>query len=179
MIIADALPEYRQTMIMSTPTAPPAREVLAPRRQRLHPYLYAGIAKPDREKILPALVGYKQPLEIKERAYPHGQRLPLQVIRNIVCSATGIKPAAIKSRCRKMEYCRARFMLAYFLRHVNHFSYANIGKCLGGKHHTTIIRAVEVIVHDARTNYQLSRQFVEVQQQIEEELKKRRMNMTK
>jgi len=62
-----------------------------------------------------------------------------------ICSHFETNIEAMSSQSRKRAVCYPRQMLIYFLVKYTQLSFAAIGDMLGGRDHTTIIRASETI----------------------------------
>ena len=60
---------------------------------------------------------------------------------------TGITEDQIKSKTRKREVVQIRQAICYFLNeyHKNLYSLKRIGKTVGGRHHSTVIHAIDVV----------------------------------
>ena len=78
-----------------------------------------------------------------------------QLIINIVSEHFGVKPEDITSKKRNSEFVMPRQIVMYLCRELTDTSFANIGKMLGKKDHTTIIHGVNKIVDEINTNEEL------------------------
>lgn len=78
-----------------------------------------------------------------------------QLIINIVSDYFGVKPEDITSKKRNSEFVMPRQIVMYLCRELTDTSFANIGKMLGKKDHTTIIHGVNKIVDEINTNEEL------------------------
>ena len=61
------------------------------------------------------------------------------------CAYFEVKIASVKGQSRKRLVVRARHIIIYLLRQKTKLSLEEIGKELGGRHHTTCIHAVQMI----------------------------------
>lgn len=59
-------------------------------------------------------------------------------IIDIVSGITGYSPAEIKGKKRTRNFVRPRYLVSYFARKEGH-SRPHIGRCMGGKDHSTIL----------------------------------------
>lgn len=66
---------------------------------------------------------------------------------DLVADVTGFTSIEIKSNWRKREVVLARFIVIYLVREMygNSVTLGTIGKCLGGRDHSTIIHAINTL----------------------------------
>ncbi len=68
-----------------------------------------------------------------------------EIVMRAVASYYGVKPADLKSPRRHKSIAAPRAVAMYLARQHTRDSYPDLGRAFGGKHHTTIISAVEKI----------------------------------
>ena len=78
-----------------------------------------------------------------------------QLIINVVSEHFGVKPEDITSKKRNSEFVMPRQVVMYLCRELTDTSYANIGKLLGKKDHTTILHGANKIAEEMSINEEL------------------------
>lgn len=78
-----------------------------------------------------------------------------QLIINVVSEHFGVKPEDITSKKRNSEFVMPRQVVMYLCRELTDTSYANIGKLLGKKDHTTILHGANKIAEEMTINEEL------------------------
>lgn len=63
-------------------------------------------------------------------------------ILNVVCEYYGVDPNLVASKRRHKNLCMSRHVTTYFIRSLTNMGYNEIGKLLGGRHHTTQINSM-------------------------------------
>jgi chromosomal replication initiator protein len=71
--------------------------------------------------------------------------ITVDVVIKAVASYYGLKPADIKSERRHKSVATPRAVAMYLARHHTKDSYPDLARAFGGKHHTTVISAVQKI----------------------------------
>jgi len=64
---------------------------------------------------------------------------------DIVCETWQVTPTLLKSKSRKREYTVPRQVLAYLVFHYTDFSLKKVGREIGGRDHSTIIHAKQIV----------------------------------
>jgi chromosomal replication initiation ATPase DnaA len=75
-------------------------------------------------------------------------------VAHIVCSINGISFSELLGDKRHRPFIMGRCMVSWVLRHRYNFTFAEIGRFMGNKHHTTIIHHVSVHAVDMSVNNQ-------------------------
>lgn len=91
-----------------------------------------------------------------------------QAIIAAVAAFYEITPEALASQSRKKEIALARQVAAYLLREETTRSLADVGKLLGERGHSTILRAHEKIVQEITVNSDLRHQIAEIRATLEQ-----------
>jgi len=73
------------------------------------------------------------------------EHITVDTVIKAVASYYGVKPNDIKSPRRHKSVAGPRAIAMYLARHLTKDSYPDLGRAFGGKHHTTVISAVEKI----------------------------------
>ena len=100
-------------------------------------------------------------------ASPRRQHFVPPAILEAVAAFYRRSPEALASPTRKKEIARARQVAAYLLREETDYSLADIGKLLGERGHTTILRAHAKITADMAVNSQLHHEIAEIRATLE------------
>lgn len=79
-------------------------------------------------------------------------RHTLKQIMAVVARYYAVTQAALKSSARRKSLVHARGVIVYLARLLSNFSYADIGRALGGRDHSTIIHAHRTILGLAATD---------------------------
>ncbi len=90
---------------------------------------------------------------------------PLLII-NVVSEHFGIKSDDITSKRRNAEFVLPRQIVMYLCRELTDTSFANIGKLLGKKDHTTIIHGVNKITEEINSNDELRNKIEIIKKKI-------------
>lgn len=104
-------------------------EILICKKNKIHPYIYAGLSKIKNQKIL----------------------IDQNIIINIILDFFDIKSDKLFGASRKAEYVRARCICFYVLRKHTTMSLKGIGR-LFNKDHSTIIYAIRRVEDDLKFN---------------------------
>ena len=78
------------------------------------------------------------------------EHITVDIVIKAVASYYGVKPADIKSPRRHKSVAGPRAVAMYLARQHTKDSYPDLGRAFGGKHHTTIISAVEKILEKSK-----------------------------
>jgi chromosomal replication initiator protein len=73
------------------------------------------------------------------------EHITVDTVIKAVASYYGVKPADIKSPRRHKSVAGPRAVAMFLARQLTKDSYPDLGRAFGGKHHTTVISAVEKI----------------------------------
>lgn len=92
--------------------------------------------------------------------------LTVDAIIKVVASYYGLKPADIKSERRHKSVSTPRAVAMYISRHNTKDSYPDIARAFGGKHHTTVISAVQKIQEKLKDDASLRSELHAIEQQI-------------
>lgn len=77
-----------------------------------------------------------------------------EVIIRGVAGAYGTTPRALRGPDKSQVIARVRFVAAYLLRRLTPLSYPKIGAVLGGRHHTSVIHAIDRVNSDGELRRQ-------------------------
>lgn len=66
-------------------------------------------------------------------------------IISVVAQQTGVKPKEITSKLRKHDVAQARQLAMYLIHKHCHTSYAQIGRCFGGRDHSTVLYSCDQV----------------------------------
>ena len=89
-----------------------------------------------------------------------------QLIIDVVSEHFGVKAEDITSKKRNSEFVMPRQIVMYLCRELTDTSFANIGKLLGKKDHTTIIHGVNKIVDEINSNEDLKNKIEVIKKKI-------------
>jgi chromosomal replication initiator protein DnaA len=90
---------------------------------------------------------------LKDLISPNNEReVTPELIINIVSEHYNITPIDIVSQKRNRDIVYPRQIVMYLCRELTNVSLQQIGKCLGGRDHTTILHGCDKIVSDIKTN---------------------------
>ncbi len=89
-----------------------------------------------------------------------------QLIINVVSEHFGVKPEDITSKKRNSEFVMPRQVVMYLCRELTDTSYANIGKLLGKKDHTTILHGANKIAEEMTINEELKNKVEIIKKKI-------------
>lgn len=89
-----------------------------------------------------------------------------QLIINVVSEHFGVKPEDITSKKRNSEFVMPRQIVMYLCRELTDTSYANIGKLLGKKDHTTILHGANKIAEELSVNEELKNKVEIIRKKI-------------
>lgn len=132
-------------------------------------------------RFLERLVKYHGEVEeeqAEEEAAPEPEPEPLplpanfptlhkvEVIKRAVCKQFKLPISAIESATRKANVVRPRQIAMYLVRKHSNHSYAEIGRRLGGRDHTTILHAFNKIGHLRSMSPQLDADLSALEAQI-------------
>lgn len=131
-------------------------------------------------RFLERLVKYHGEVEEEEAeeeaGRPEPEPLPLpanfptlhkvEVIKRAVCRQFNIPLKSIESATRKANVVRPRQIAMYLVRKHSNHSYAEIGRRLGGRDHTTILYAFNKIGHLRSTSPELDADLSALEAQI-------------
>jgi chromosomal replication initiator protein len=92
--------------------------------------------------------------------------LTVDAIIKVVASYYGLKPSDIKSERRHKSVSTPRAVAMYIARHNTKDSYPDIARAFGGKHHTTVISAVQKIQEKLKDDASLRSELHAIEQQI-------------
>lgn len=101
--------------------------------------------RPLRREVLPPRPSpiAERPLQpARNSATPRAPKPPPQVILQLVGEHYQVGLRALKAPGRRRHLSDARFMAMHLLRRLTRLSYAEIGRVLGRRHHTTIVHGV-------------------------------------
>ncbi len=94
---------------------------------------------------------------LKDIISPGAERkLTPEIIIQVVADHFGVTPADISSQKRNKDIVRPRQIVMYLCQNMIDTSLQDIGKCLGGRDHTTIIHGREKIAAELKTNESLA-----------------------
>lgn len=93
---------------------------------------------------------------LKDVIYPNKPKeITPSLIINVVAEHFGVKVEDITSKRRNSEFVQPRQVVMYLCRELTDTSFADIGKMLGKKDHTTIIHGVNKIASEINSNEEL------------------------
>ena len=93
---------------------------------------------------------------LKDVIYPNKPKeITSSLIINVVAEHFGVKVEDITSKRRNSEFVQPRQVVMYLCRELTDTSFADIGKMLGKKDHTTIIHGVNKIASEINSNEEL------------------------
>ncbi len=92
--------------------------------------------------------------------------LTVDMIIKIVASYYGLKPSDIKSERRHKSVSRPRAIAMYLSRQHTKDSYPDLARAFGGKHHTTVISAVQKIIEQLKDDPSLRSEVHAIESQI-------------
>jgi chromosomal replication initiator protein len=92
--------------------------------------------------------------------------LTVDTIIKIVASYYGLKPSDIKSERRHKSVSRPRAIAMYLSRQHTKDSYPDLARAFGGKHHTTVISAVQKIIEHLKDDPSLRSEVHAIESQI-------------
>jgi chromosomal replication initiator protein len=81
--------------------------------------------------------------------------ITVESVIKIVASYYGLKPSDIKSERRHKSVATPRAVAMYISRHHTKDSYPDLARAFGGKHHTTVISAVQKIIERVKDDASL------------------------
>jgi chromosomal replication initiator protein len=84
----------------------------------------------------------------------------------VVASYYGLKPSDIKSERRHKSVATPRAVAMYISRHHTKDSYPDLARAFGGKHHTTVISAVQKIIERVKDDASLRSQIHAIESMI-------------
>ena len=85
--------------------------------------------------------------------------ITVETIIKAVASYYGLKPSDIKSERRHKSVATPRAVAMYISRHHTKDSYPDLARAFGGKHHTTVISAVQKIIERVKDDPSLRSQI--------------------
>ena len=104
---------------------------------------------------------------LKDVIYPDKSReITPSLIISTVADYFNITPEDITSKRRNSEFVQARQVVMYFCRTLTDTSFANIGKILGKKDHTTIIYGFNKINEEIANNVELKNKIEDIKKKI-------------
>ncbi len=104
---------------------------------------------------------------LKDVIYPNKPKeVTPALIINVVAEHFGVKVEDISSKKRNSEFVLPRQVVMYLCRELTDTSFADIGKILGKKDHTTIIHGVNKITADLNTNKELQNKIDIIKKKI-------------
>lgn len=113
----------------------------------------------------PLTVPYAE--EILRDLLPARQALSIADVQKTVAAYYGMDPSELTGTKRVRPIARARAVAMYFCRKlIPDASYPVIGSAFGGKHHTTVISAVERIAKERDEDEAFARELEELEQRI-------------
>jgi chromosomal replication initiator protein len=83
-----------------------------------------------------------------------------------VASYYGLKPSDIKSERRHKSVATPRAVAMYISRHHTKDSYPDLARAFGGKHHTTVISAVQKIIERVKDDASLRSEIHAIESMI-------------
>jgi chromosomal replication initiator protein len=69
----------------------------------------------------------------------------IEIIQKFVADYYQLKPAELKSRNNSKSVAIPRQVAMYLCKNLTHASLPEIGRCFGGKHHSTVIHSIRKI----------------------------------
>ena len=92
--------------------------------------------------------------------------ITVEAIIKVVASYYGLKPAEIKSDRRHKSLANPRAIAMYLSRHHTKDSYPDLARAFGGKHHTTVISAVQKIADRVKDDASLRSEIHAIESMI-------------
>ncbi len=92
--------------------------------------------------------------------------ITVDAIIKVVASYYGLKPAEIKSDRRHKSLANPRAIAMYLSRHHTKDSYPDLARAFGGKHHTTVISAVQKIADRVKDDASLRSEIHAIESMI-------------
>lgn len=77
--------------------------------------------------------------------------MTLHSIIDTVAVAYGVPPGLLRSKSQEQRYTRARHVACY-VANQHGYSLPQIGRAMGGRHHTTILHSVREVARELRSN---------------------------
>jgi chromosomal replication initiator protein len=88
---------------------------------------------------------------------PNGdKRISLDSIIKAVAADANLNPAQLKQKTNERRISRPRQIAMYLAKQLTHASLPEIGRALGGKHHTTVLHAIDVVERLRQTDAELN-----------------------
>lgn len=113
----------------------------------------------------PLSVGYAE--EVLRDLLPLRQALSIEQIQKVVAKYYGLTPEELRGTKRLRPIARGRAVAMYFCRKLlSDASFPAIGQGFGGKHHTTVMSAVEKVSVERKSNPAFARELEEIERQI-------------
>lgn len=113
----------------------------------------------------PLSVAYAE--EVLRDLLPMRQALSIEQIQKVVAKYYGLTPEDLTGTKRLRPIARARAVAMYFCRKLlSDASFPAIGQGFGGKHHTTVMSAVEKVSVERKSNPAFARELEEIERQI-------------
>ena len=104
---------------------------------------------------------------LKDVIYPNKPKeITPKLIINVVAEHFGVKVEDITSKRRNSEFVQPRQVVMYLCRELTDTSFADIGKMLGKKDHTTIIHGVNKITSELESNEELKNKIDIIKKKI-------------
>lgn len=110
------------------------------RRARLFPVCQQAVDFPRLSGTVPA----KMYLGLDPDFFGGCERKAADIL-NTVIRVTHVRKVDLISSTRQDSYVRARHIAMYLLRNLTPLSYPQIGRLLGGRHHTTVMHGVRCV----------------------------------
>jgi chromosomal replication initiator protein len=113
----------------------------------------------------PLTVPYAE--EVLRDLLPMRQALSIEQIQKVVAKYYGLDPEELTGNKRLRPIARGRAVAMYFCRKLlPDASFPAIGQGFGGKHHTTVMSAVEKVGAERKSNPAFARELEEIERQI-------------
>jgi len=104
---------------------------------------------------------------LKDVIYPNkNKEITPSLIIDVVAEQFNVKPEDISSKKRNSEFVQPRQIVMYLCRELINISYANIGKILGNRDHSTIMHGEEKIVDELKSNEELNNKIDLIRKKI-------------
>jgi chromosomal replication initiator protein len=97
---------------------------------------------------------------------PRPRNITVDNVIKAVASYYGLKPSDIKSERRHKSVATPRAVAMYISRHHTKDSYPDLARAFGGKHHTTVISAVQKIIVRVKDDPSLRSQIHAIESMI-------------
>jgi hypothetical protein len=99
----------------------------------------------------------------------HEHRITIDSVQRTVAEQLGLKTARLSEKGNSRRVVVPRQIAMYLSRQLTGASYPQLGRCFGGRHHTTVIHAIEKIAEQRQSDKDLAAVLVSLLRTLCEE----------